>query len=360
MTKRSSSKNPRNARKKIIKRKIFKKKITRTVTKTTTTRTVRVIKKRIITRQKKYKMANCPPRFRAWKCDDTVIDVLKSRGWKYLGEPCKNGRENYPKSMFKAKSEGKIKGDECLYWCDDDDTRVLQGLSSTHMLSSLPGSARALTKPHQQEMFNEYSWFPNCFTLPKEKPLMETYLKKNPNSYWIAKPRDSYGGFGMCVFKAGSMEFKKTLNRKTTFVVQEYLKNPYLLAGLYKFHVRAYMVITNARDPLKAYLYKDAQIQFSTHKYDLNQIEKNFNKYSHITNYKVNNEKKNMNKVLENKPGIGRGTEWSIKTFIAYMKKHEPKFSEIKFWKQCADMAKVAAEKIEHQNTWLVLSKNQN
>jgi len=184
------------------------------------------------------------------------------------------------------------------------------------------------------------------FYAAKRKAVDGDLFKEKSEFVLDSKPRDSYGGFGMCVFKAGSMEFKKTLNRKTTFVVQEYLKNPYLLAGLYKFHVRAYMVITNARDPLKAYLYKDAQIQFSTHKYDLNQIEKNFNKYSHITNYKVNNEKKNMNKVLENKPGIGRGTEWSIKTFIAYMKKHEPKFSEIKFWKQCADMAKVAAEKI--------------
>eukprot|EP00494_Astrolonche_serrata_P007947 UN07981 len=79
----------------------------------------------------------------------------------------------------------------------------------------------------------------------------------------------------MCVFKTGSTEFKKTMERKSTFVVQEYLKNPYLVAGIYKFHIRGYMVITNARNPLKAYLYKDGQIQFSTHKYNLDEIEKN-------------------------------------------------------------------------------------
>jgi len=135
------------------------------------------------------------------------------------------------------------------------------------------------------------------------------------------------------------------LDRKSQFVVQKYMHNPYLFAGLYKFHVRCYMVITHA-EPVRAHLWKNAQIQFSTHKFDLSQIEKNFNKYSHITNWKVNNEKKNRKFVLEDKPGIGQGTEWTIAKFIQYMEKNEPKFSAVQFWAELEKIGKVVAQKL--------------
>eukprot|EP00494_Astrolonche_serrata_P006956 UN06981 len=151
----------------------------------------------------------------------------------------------------------------------------------------------------------------------------------------------------MCVYKANSDEFKTLFNRKCPFVVQKYMHDPYLFAGLYKFHLRCYMVVTNSRNPLTAYLYKDAQIQFSTHKFDLTQIEKKFNKYSHITNYKVNNEKKNMNYLLNDKPGIGKGSEWPIKKFFKYMSEHDEKWDTDKFWVELTEIATVVAEKIQ-------------
>merc|ERR1711981_866647 len=106
-----------------------------------------------------------------------------------------------------------------------------------------------------------------------------------------------------------------------------YMENPYLYGGQFKFHLRCYMIITNVQDPFRAYLWKNAQVQFATHTFDLTQIEKNFNKYSHITNYKVNNEKKNSKFVLLDKKGVRKGTEWSVGRFIKEMTEQEPKFN---------------------------------
>lgn len=286
-------------------------------------------------------------RFRAWKCDDYIIKVLEKRGWKFVGEPSDLGRDDYPKSMKKERLEGKLDMEDCLFWADDDDARVLQGLANNHLISCLPSSDLALTKIFQQTMFNSYDWFPTCWTLPEQKEELCKFADANEETYYICKPKNSYGGFGMCVYKANSEEFKKgLLDRKCPFVVQKYMHNPYLFAGIYKFHLRCYMTVTNARKPLKAYLYKDAQIQFCTHKFDLNQIESNFNKYSHITNYKVNNEKKNAVYLLNDKPGIGKGSEWPIKKFFKYMSEHDSKWDTPKFWKDLTEISTVVAEKI--------------
>jgi len=298
--------------------------------------------------ENKYQFPTTSPiPFRAWKADQFVIDTLTKRGMKYCGEPVKDGREDYPASMYDAIKAGEVTGAPCLYIADDDDGRALAGLSVNHIISSLPNADKALTKVYQQTMFNTYNWFPHCYTVPDENNNLFKFATENPNSYWICKPRDSYGGFGMCVYRAGSEEFKKLINeRKTQMVVQRYMENPYLFAGLYKFHLRCYMVVTNARNPLKAYLWRNYQVQFCTHRFDLNEVEKKFNKYCHITNYKVNNEKKNKEYLLKDKPGIGVGSEWSMETFVNYMKENDSRFNEEAFWTKLKEIAKVVAKQI--------------
>jgi len=337
--KKATPKKTKRSRK-IIKTKKVMTKTTKTVKRTTITQT----ETRILTTENKVKINK--KNFFAWKDDEFVIDILQRRGWNYLGEPIEDGREDYPHSMYEAKEAGLISKEPCLYWADDDDSRVLQGFSQDHIISSLPNADKALTKNYQQALFDEYDWFPKCFTLPKERQLLIDYVQANPESYWIAKPRDSYGGFGMCVFKALSEEFMHMIDRRTTFVAQKYMQNPYLFAGKYKFHLRAYMVVTHAYNPLRAYLWKNAQIQFSTHPFDLSQIENNFNKYSHITNYKVNNEKKNRKYLIEDKAGIGMGSEWGVAKFFEHMNKHAPNFNEEKFWDDLTNIAKVVSYKL--------------
>jgi len=344
ISKRSLPTSEKKSKKKKPKRKVSKKK---TVTKTTKKTIKKVITKktfsRRITKENKFRIRGL--NFRAWKDDQDVIDIFTNNGWTYLGEPIDEGREDYPNSMYEGLEDGRIADEPCLYWADDDDSKALAGFSPQHLISSIPNADKALTKVFQQKMFQDYNWFPKCFTLPKERELINQYLVENPESYWIAKPRDSYGGFGMCVFKNGTEEFNHVLNRKCTFALQRYMANPYLFGGFYKFHLRCYMVISNVKDPYRAYLWKNAQIQFATHHFDLTQIDKSFNKYSHITNYKVNNEKKNNKFVCQDKPGIGPGTEWSLKKFFEAMSS-EPKFSEDKFWQELETIAKVVGEKL--------------
>jgi len=336
------------------KKKASKKKhkvVTKTIKKTITTR--KTVKKTLT--QKINLTLNCENkivlkerRFYAWGGEDgdqTVIEVLKKAGWTYCGEPVPNGREDYPYSMYEAKDAGTIDKGPALFWADDDDSKVLQGLSNEHLISSIPLAAKALTKTYQQLMFNDFDWFPKCFTVPKETEELNKYIEQHPESHWICKPDDSYGGFGMCVYNSQSELFKNIIkNRKGALAVQLYMHNPYLFAGLYKFHFRCYMVISNVK-PLRAYLWKNAQIQFATHPFDLKQIEGNFNKFAHITNYKVNNQKNNSKYAMQDKPGIGIGTEWSFERFATYMQ-NEPKFSREKFWKDLRVIAREVANKI--------------
>jgi len=329
-------------------RKVVTKVVRKTVTKRTTT-IKKTLDKIDLILNSECKVALKERRFYAWggkDGDQTVIDVLKKAGWTYCGEPVADGREDYPHSMYEARDNGQIDKGPALFWADDDDSKVLQGLSNEHLISSIPLAAKALTKSYQQIMFQNYDWFPKCFTIPKEKDQLMKFIDQNPQSHWICKPDDGYGGNGMCVYKAGSEAFNNVIiKRKGTLAVQQYMSNPYLFAGLYKFHFRCYMLISNV-EPLRAYLWKNAQIQFATHPFDLSQIESKFNKFCHITNYKVNNQKNNRKFVWEDKPGIGIGTEWSFERFANYMSKECPNFSSSKFWRDLRVIAKVVAEKL--------------
>lgn len=195
-------------------------------------------------------------------------------------------------------------------------------------------------------MWGEYAWFPQCFTLPAEANELKKAVRESrpETTYWICKPPNSFGGQGMCVFKGGSREFNKLFNRRSKFVVQKYLHNPYLIGGMYKFHIRAYLLITN-RSPLKAYLYKDGMLEFATVPYGLDSIEKKFNKYVHLTNYAINTQKQNMHNVCKDKPGVGIGSEWETKHLFKYLKENHPGFrGDGGFWKKLASISKVIAK----------------
>ena len=77
-----------------------------------------------------------------------------------------------------------------------------------------------------------------------------------------------------------------------TFVVQEYMRNPFLIDNL-KFDMRLYVVVFSA-EPLKIMLFKDGIVRFATQPYNspnLDSPDKNFkNLTMHLTNYAVNKE----------------------------------------------------------------------
>jgi len=287
--------------------------------------------------------------FYAWPEDDKdVINNLIRNGWTYKGPLVPDGREDWPHNYDRAIENKEIDLGPCLILSDDGEAKRLQGLSPHHLISQIPEAHKSLTKAEHQLLFNDEPFFPRCFTLPDEREKLLEVIENEPNSHFITKPDDGYGGQGMLIYKGQSEILKRRIRarREHKLVVQRYMENPYLLADLYKFHFRCYMVITNTL-PLRAHLYKNCQLQFATHPFELKQIGKQaFNRYSHITNYKVNNEPGNMKFAKEDKPGIGVGTEWSFETFANYMQKENPTFSVEKFWTDLAAIAKVVSKKL--------------
>lgn len=298
-------------------------------------------KPRKLTSEGKYKIQKL--RFRAWKSDQTQISVLKKRGWHYVGEPLKNGRLDYPKCMFAARKQKKLEKKDCLILGDDDCGNVFAGYSNKVVCSVIPGSHKAENKVEQANMFSNCKFFPKCYTLPKELKKLKSVIKKeNEDTFWICKPADSCGGRAVKVYNGKSKEMKTLFKRKTPFIVQRYISDPYLMVGRFKFHIRSYLLISNV-SPLRAYLYKDGQVLFSTVPFDLKKVGDKFDKYRHLTNYSISNEKKNHRNMFKNKPGIGIGTEWTSREFFDYLNQNEPRWSENKYWNDIASISKKIA-----------------
>jgi len=315
-------------------------------------------KKRKLTSERKYQLQKL--RFRAWKSDKTQINILKKRGWHYVGEPLKKGRYDYPKCMFAARKKNKLEKKDCLILGDDDDGNVFAGYSDRVVCSVIPGSHNAENKVQQQKMFENHKFFPNCYTLPKELKLLKAEIKNaNEDTFWICKPANSCGGLGLTVYNGKSKELRKLFKRKSPFVVQRYISDPYLMVDLYKFHIRCYMLISHV-SPLKAYLYKDGQVLFSTVPFDLKKVGNKFDKYIHLTNYKISNEKKNHKNMFANKQGIGIGTEWTSREFFDYLNKNDPAWSENKFWNDLIKISKTISHKIVSNSLVKKEMKNAN
>merc|ERR1712045_491239 len=108
------------------------------------------------------------------------------------------------------------------------------------------------------------------------------------------------------------------------------MHDPLLLGG-YKFHIRAYAIITSIQ-PFRGYLYRMGRVEFASRPFDLNLIGEKFVKYCHITNMCVNTEKQNMKYYRQNKPVVGVGTEWELQKLLDVLPEHVSGFTEEKFW----------------------------
>ena len=47
-------------------------------------------------------------------------------------------------------------------------------------------------------------WYPKTFILPEDRPSFLREVRVQQKSLWIGKPRNDYGGAGICVWKAGA------------------------------------------------------------------------------------------------------------------------------------------------------------
>ena len=140
----------------------------------------------------------------------------------------------------------------------------------------------------QQMLPEDYDFFPKTWILPFNFNNLQDYAEENSyKKVFIAKPDASCQGRGIFLTK----KVFKTLNERENYVVQEYIKDPFLIDG-YKFDLRLYVLIKNV-EPLKIFLYNDGLARFATEKFQKPR-KKNFNNFfMHLTNYSIN--KKNPN-----------------------------------------------------------------
>jgi len=112
-----------------------------------------------------------------------------------------------------------------------------------------------------------------------------------------------------------------------TFIVQRYVHNPYLISN-YKFHFRMYTILSGVH-PFRAYLCRDGHALFCTKPYTLDEgsLAENFDTFVHLTNWSVNFSKGNPH-LMEDKPGVGIGCEWTVRKMFRVIKKTNPEFDQ--------------------------------
>lgn len=140
----------------------------------------------------------------------------------------------------------------------------------------------------QQILPEAYDFFPKTWILPFNYNNLQEYSEASSyKKVFIAKPEASCQGRGIFLTKKVS----KTLNERENYVVQEYIRNPFLIDG-FKFDLRLYVLVKNI-DPLKVFLYKDGLARFATQPFQKPQKKNFMNLFMHLTNYSIN--KKNPN-----------------------------------------------------------------
>lgn len=145
-------------------------------------------------------------------------------------------------------------------------------------------------------LYKEYDFFPDTWVWPRD---MVDLRNKSKNMTMIVKPEASCQGKG--IFLTQDLDH---LPEKC--VVQEYIKNPYLIENL-KFDLRIYVLVLGC-DPLRIFIYEEGLVRFATEEYKeaLNNLE---NSYMHLTNYAIN---KNNPKFIAAKGNKGhkRSLSW--------------------------------------------------
>ena len=160
------------------------------------------------------------------------------------------------------------------------------------------------------------------FIIPSEYvQFCEAYSKDEKPAIWIVKPNDKSRGRGIFLISDISQ-----LAYDQQCVIQRYIPNP-LLVGGYKQDLRIYILVTSVH-PLRAYIFKDGLVRFSTEKYDTGDLS---NLFSHLTNTSINKKAKNIS---TEKEVIGAGCKWTLLQLKEYLMEKQGLTEEIwaKLW----------------------------
>lgn len=192
------------------------------------------------------------------------------------------------------------------------------------LIKNLKRTKRELIKKGlHSEAENNYSFFPETFSLPAEYSLfVETFKNKNNNNnnsnngVYIMKPIGSSQGKGIFLFEKLSQisewksdyRYKPDDKQAEKYIVQKYINNPLLIGGK-KFDLRIY-VLTTSYQPLTCYMYREGFARFSSTRYS-NERSTIHDNYVHLTNVAIQKTGENYDEES--------GGKWSIEYTILHL-----------------------------------------
>eukprot|EP00437_Effrenium_voratum_P011237 CAMPEP_0181424312 /NCGR_PEP_ID=MMETSP1110-20121109/14579_1 /TAXON_ID=174948 /ORGANISM="Symbiodinium sp., Strain CCMP421" /LENGTH=498 /DNA_ID=CAMNT_0023547465 /DNA_START=31 /DNA_END=1527 /DNA_ORIENTATION=- len=224
----------------------------------------------------------------------------------------------------------------------------LPGKPGNYRIAKFPGTERILFKTNFSKAFKDKPWYPKTFILPEDRPSFLREVRVQQKSLWIGKPRNDYGGAGICVWKATDPGLRRavTETKSSRSIVQQYIANPLLIGG-YKFHMRIHLVITNL-SPLEAFIQENGQCLFATKPYRMSSgtLGAHFDPPVHVTNMGLNATPENKDNFLKEKPVIGKGQQIRVRQLMAHLASMDPTFDKAMIWQQILDISMDTAEYI--------------
>jgi len=324
-------------------------------------------------------------------------EVLRARGWRYSRNPCHGtfNKDTETSTFYVKEFEASLRGEKPLkafgkkgaveedgyrlqtiplpkhaLWMmgrlpyrvpgtaqghvleRDDFIKIvvdhgdnLLGKPGNYRIAKFPGTERLLFKTHLTDAFQDKSWYPLTYILPKDKSSFSKEIRsrgESRNNLWIGKPRNDYGGTGIKVWKGTDPELAKVIRESDNVprsIVQHYIADPLLIGG-YKFHMRIHLVITNVC-PLQAYVQENGQCLFATKPYTLSNktLGESFDAPVHVTNMGLNAKPENKHNYFKKKPVIGRGQQIRMRQLVSYLADTLPTFRKRSLWQQILNIA---------------------
>ncbi|CAG9330520.1 ttll-11_12 [Blepharisma stoltei] len=133
----------------------------------------------------------------------------------------------------------------------------------------------------------DYCFYPKTWLIPSELSDLRNQSLISKNKVYIVKPEASCQGRG--IFLTKNLDVFEQDDR---YVVQEYLKHPFLIEGL-KFDLRLYVLVAGC-DPLRIYLHKEGLARFATESYVKPSGQNLAKQCMHLTNYAINKNSENF------------------------------------------------------------------
>lgn len=284
-----------------------------------------------------------PKTYREGRIPPVLRHVLRKRGWSPTAENFvlywKNGR---------LTSEERASCREGQFFNHFPDS---------HWITK-KGHLQNLLKYAQVKYGDAFNFFPRSWIFSKfSQDIILKYeagreAKLDEKTLWIGKPSSSSRGRGIVLThnlkdftthldligrKEVDVQAEKPKADYDLIVVQEYIKNPHLIAG-YKYDLRLY-VLVRSFNPLVAYIYDDGLVRFCSKPY----CEEDTDLLRHLTNssiqqkvvhtgYLTPEEETAFNEAITPLLGEGDFAKRTLRSLLAHM--HQEGIDYKKVWKE--------------------------